>query len=82
MRKLVGFSGSDSDAQVRILPPQAASQSLTHTESGRARNATKSTSAVMSAIVKRRPRQTGVRSVHDPSVRVGDARPRAVPHRT
>jgi Bacterial regulatory proteins, luxR family len=38
MRKLVGFSGSDSDAQVRILPPQPASQSLTHTESDRARN--------------------------------------------
>src|SRR6266481_1444494 len=29
------------DAEVRILPPQPASQSLTHTESGRARNATK-----------------------------------------
>ena len=27
------------DAEVRILPPQPASQSLTHTESGRARNA-------------------------------------------
>jgi hypothetical protein len=31
----------NSDAQVRILLPQPASQSLTHTESGRARNATK-----------------------------------------
>src|SRR6185436_19916720 len=29
------------DAEVRILPPQPASQSLTHTESGRARNAAK-----------------------------------------
>jgi hypothetical protein len=29
------------DAEVRLLPPQPASQSLTHTESGRARNATK-----------------------------------------
>jgi hypothetical protein len=39
MRKLVGFSGSDSDAQVRILPPQPASPSLTHTKADRARNA-------------------------------------------
>src|SRR5262249_18282315 len=30
-----------SDAEVRILPPQPASPSLTHTESGRARNAAK-----------------------------------------
>jgi Domain of unknown function (DUF6321) len=33
--------GAFPDAQVRILPPQPASQSPTHTESGRARNAAK-----------------------------------------
>jgi hypothetical protein len=38
MRKLVGFSGSDSDAQVRILPPQPGSLFPTRTKADRARN--------------------------------------------
>ena len=40
-KAILYFRLLDPDAKVRVLPPQPASQSLTHTESGRARNATK-----------------------------------------